>query len=124
MSVHAVITDSGFSLLVVTAFLWRLYMDSKESKKLVIAQKWEESELGFGFRPDGYSLHLTHEDRKAFVGEYWAAMPEKLPNIYSRPTIKRDGSACAEQIPVGIETYEKIRRSKNGIFIGRIDLCG
>lgn len=99
-------------------------MDSKESKIPVIAQKWEESELGFGIRPDGYSLHLTHEDRNAYVEEYWAAMPEKLPNTYSRPVTKRDGSACIEGIPVGIETYEIIRKSKNGIFVGRIDLCG
>jgi hypothetical protein len=33
----------------------------------VIAQDWEESEAGWGVRPDGFTLHLTREDRDTYV---------------------------------------------------------
>ena len=44
--------------------------------KPVIKQLWEESERGWGIRPDGYSLHLNNEDRKQFIKEYWALLPD------------------------------------------------
>ena len=49
----------------------------------VIVQKWEERELGWGSRPDGYSLHLTESDRKAYLREYWKRMPDETPDAYS-----------------------------------------
>jgi hypothetical protein len=36
-------------------------------KFLVIRQEWEESERGWGCRPDGYSLHLDKEDRNTYI---------------------------------------------------------
>jgi len=51
----------------------------------VICQKWEESERGWGQRPDGYSLHLTEEDRVAYIKAYWEVMPSDVPDEYSRP---------------------------------------
>lgn len=33
-------------------------------------QQWEESERGWGTRPDGYSLHLTEEDVPIFIGQF------------------------------------------------------
>ncbi len=56
------------------------------STQEVIVQKWEESEQGWGIRPDGYSLHLTEEDRKAFVTAYWATLPDEAPYCYSSPS--------------------------------------
>ncbi len=52
----------------------------------VICQKWEESELGWGVRPDGYSLHLSMDDRKSFIKAYWDSMPGQTPDEYSRPS--------------------------------------
>jgi hypothetical protein len=52
---------------------------------LVIVQKWEESERNWGVRPDGYSIHLTEADRKAYIKEYWDRMPNETPDEYSRP---------------------------------------
>ena len=52
----------------------------------VIVQKWEESERGWGVRPDGYSLHLTEADRKAFVQAHWDALPAEAPYAYTRPS--------------------------------------
>lgn len=78
----------------------------------VIVQKWEESEVGWSTRPDGFSLHLTETDRKAFVAEYWekqkAASPEP-PDEYSR----EDGTPYEAE--VDDKTYEQVKASKNGI---------
>lgn len=78
---------------------------------LVIAQKWEESELGWGTRPDGFSIHLSEEDRQKFVQNYWADMPQKLPDTYSRPV------GVAKEISVESELLLRVRESKNGIFV-------
>lgn len=51
----------------------------------VVCQAWEESEAGFGTRPDGYSLHLNTVSRDAFVKAYWDKMPKTPPNSYARP---------------------------------------
>lgn len=83
----------------------------KETKNIVIVQKWEESERGWGSRPDGYSLHLTEEHRVAYIKAYWDRMPDEPPDEYSRP----DGSLYEAEIP--IEVYEKVIASKNGIRI-------
>jgi hypothetical protein len=47
--------------------------------------EWEESELGWGTRPDGFSFHRTMEDALKFVDAYWAQMPDEAPSDYSRP---------------------------------------
>jgi hypothetical protein len=52
----------------------------------VIRQDWTESECGCGTRPDGYSLHLNEDDRKAYIEAYWAQMPNQVPDEYSRPS--------------------------------------
>lgn len=36
-------------------------------KHSVVCQEWEESEAGWGCRPDGASFHLTEEDRRIYV---------------------------------------------------------
>lgn len=52
----------------------------------VIVQKWEESELGWGVRPDGYTIHLSEPDRSSFIEDYWGNMPKGVPDEYSRPS--------------------------------------
>ena len=76
----------------------------------VVKQLWEESERGWGTRPDGYSLHLSEADRVAFVKDYWSKMPKEVPESYSRPY----GGPTV--VDVDVETYEKVRDSKNGIW--------
>lgn len=50
----------------------------------VIVQKWEESERGWGTRPDGYSIHRNEAERKTYCEEYWKRMPASAPDEYSR----------------------------------------
>lgn len=38
-----------------------------KNKYKVVCQPWVEYERGWGNRPDGYSLHLSEEDRNKFV---------------------------------------------------------
>ena len=75
---------------------------------------WEESEQGWGVRPDGYSLHRNSEDAKAFVNEYWDRMPNNVPEEYSRPVAF--GMSIAHTI-VSVEQviYNTVIESKNGV---------
>jgi hypothetical protein len=75
----------------------------------VICQKWEESEKGWGTRPDGYSLHLTETDRAAFVQAYWDSMPDEAPSEYERP------SGSPYECLVDAETFAAIAASVHGI---------
>ncbi|MFA6461851.1 MAG: hypothetical protein WCV90_06305 [Candidatus Woesearchaeota archaeon] len=78
-------------------------------EKLVVKQEWDESERGWGIRPDGYSLHLSVEDRQQFIKDYWGTMPDSVPDEYSRP------SGDPFWIKIDLETYHQIEESKNGI---------
>ncbi len=75
----------------------------------VICQKWEESEEGWGTRPDGYSLHLTDADMIQFIKEYWAKMPDEAPKEYSRP------AGTPYRCEVDDQTFEEVKKSKNGV---------
>lgn len=79
------------------------------AKKTVVCQKWEESERGWGTRPDGYSLHLTDADRKQFIQDYSDELPDEAPDEYSRP----DGTAYL--VDVDEKTYKNVKKSKNGL---------
>lgn len=76
----------------------------------LIVQKWEESERGWGTRPDGYSLHLCDEDRKAYIRDYWNSMPDEVPDEYSRP----DGLPYLWEADE--ETYALVAQTKNGTW--------
>lgn len=78
-------------------------------KNVVVVQKWEESERGWGTRPDGFSLHLNDADRQAFIKEYWDGMPPSAPDDYSRP----DGTYYKAE--VDDKTFTELKASKNGI---------
>ena len=74
----------------------------------VVVQKWEESELGWGVRPDGYSLHLSEAGRDAYINRYWESMPDSAPQEYERPC----GSPYLADVPE--EVAAKIRASNDG----------
>ena len=84
---------------------------SKKAAKLesVVYVSWEESERGWGTRPDGFSLHLTESDYRSFVKVYWAGMPDSVPHEYSRPA----GSPTKAHVSKNL--YEEINKSNNGI---------
>ncbi len=83
----------------------------------VVRLDWEESGRGWGIRPDGCSLHKTIEDSNKFVKEYWAGMPDEVPDEYSRPAF--GGQLYAFEVDA--KTYRKIMASKNGIRLWHLE---
>lgn len=75
----------------------------------VVCQEWEESERGWGCRPDGYTLHLTEQDRAAYVQAHWDSLPDgRAPSVYSRPR------GTPYEIDVDDETLAKVESSSRG----------
>lgn len=56
----------------------------------VVVQKWEESERGWGVRPDGYSVHFSEEDLAKYLADhkarYLKAYGDRVPDEYDRPS--------------------------------------
>lgn len=79
-------------------------------------QKWEESERGWGTRPDGYTLHSKQEDITKFITEMrareMAGQPDGyIPDEYSRPCGNPYEVEIADEKLVG-----KVKKSKNGVW--------
>ena len=50
----------------------------------VILQIWEESERGFGVRPDGCSLHINSEERNIYIKSIYDNRDSEVPTEYDR----------------------------------------
>ena len=68
---------------------------------------WEESEAGWGTRPDGCSLHETSEHYRSYERAYWAKMPDVVPDEYCISA----GELC--QVSVSPTLYERIKDCSN-----------
>lgn len=79
----------------------------------VVCQLWEESEAGWGCRPDGWTVHESEADRVAFVKEYWARQPAgPTPSEYTREC----GSPYLMDLDARSKLYEALKKSKNGVW--------
>ena len=84
--------------------------------RTVLVQDWEESERGFGVRPDGFTLHLTLEAHKAYVEAFWRRQKERLgestPDEYTR--------TCGSPKPIDVNEmiYKKLvkHKDKDGLW--------
>lgn len=89
-------------------------LEKKNIPVKVIIQAWEESESGWGTKPDGFSLHLNETDKNTYCDEFMTSQRERLgervPDIYERP-IDHDLSTCY----ISLEKMEILKKSKNGI---------
>ena len=78
----------------------------------VVCQKWEESEAGWGTRPDGYTLHVDREAATRWAKAFWKRQREVCgpgtPSEYSR----KDGEPY--ECPVDDELYEQIVAAGDG----------
>ncbi len=80
--------------------------------KLAYCQKWEESERGWGTRPDGYSLHASESDARKFLAAF-AKLQEAaykrsgghVPDEYSRP------SGTLYECPVSDKIYAALLKA-------------
>ncbi len=76
----------------------------------VFVQLWEESERGWGARPDGFSLHLSQDHRDKYIKEYWDGMPPSAPDEYSRPL----GNPYTVTLRGDSQLYKTLAKSKCG----------
>lgn len=64
----------------------------KTEKFSVLCQEWEESERGWGCRPDGVSIHFNEDDAKQFAKNFWKRQKEicgsSAPSEYTRESGK------------------------------------
>ena len=77
------------------------------SKTLLVCQKWEESERGWGVRPDGFSLHVDQTELSRYLREYTKDRTGPAPDEYDRPCGKP--YLCV----VDDETFERIQEKKS-----------
>jgi hypothetical protein len=83
------------------------------NKVPVVCQLWEESEAGWGCRPDGWTVHRTEADRVAFVKEYWDRQPKgPAPDEYTRTC----GNPFLMDLNENDKLYEALIKSKNGVW--------
>ena len=70
----------------------------------VYVQNWEESERGWGARPDGFTVHVTREQRDEYVRWYneYVNDGDEVPDEYTRP----DGEPFL--VKVSPELFDKI----------------
>lgn len=76
----------------------------ESGRNSVICQKWEESERGWGTRPDGFSLHVSVQALESFLRQVYAARAEvaAVPDEYDRP----DGTPY--EVQVSEEVYNDL----------------
>lgn len=90
----------------------------------VICQKWEESERGWGRRPDGFSLHISYDALRRYIKTYWDGMPDVAPDEYSCP----DGTAypvgVSDEVYQAVQSGDGIRYSSNTNYPGSAGLEG
>lgn len=91
----------------------------KEEKTFtIVVQKWEESEAGWGCRPDGWTMHLNVEAHAKYMKDFSDrqaadyAKTRTVPAEYTRP----DGNAYP--MDVDEETYEKVKAAKGKYIWG------
>jgi hypothetical protein len=78
----------------------------------VLCQCWEESERGWGTRPEGFSLHKDEEALKRYIDKHWETYPKDyVPDEYERPC----GKAYSVNVP---EQLYQIIAMYNGIPFG------
>ncbi len=52
--------------------------------KIVVLQLWEESERGWGVRPDGCTLHINILECENYIKSIYKDREEEVPKEYSR----------------------------------------
>ena len=84
----------------------------------IVVQKWEETERGWGCRPDGWTMHLNVAAHAAYLkareAEHKAdyARTGVVPDEYTRP------SGTAYPMDVDEATYNKIAAAPNQTIWG------
>ncbi len=83
----------------------------------VLCQLWEESEAGWGVRPDGYSLHKTQEDVKAYIEDHSKFLVKlygnTAPHEYDRPSGKPYPCEVSQEVYGSIKGHGQRSNDRN-----------
>jgi len=77
----------------------------------VLVMQWEESECGWGVRPDGWTMHFDKESLDLYCASFWAQQRaghtgQFAPDVYTREAGK------PFELEVDAEIYEKVKANK------------
>jgi len=101
--------------IVDTCPIGKWYVDLQRAAKadlptgplLVVCQDWEEHERGWGVRSDGFTLHISSDERTRYVKAYHA----KYNNKPSAPDEYTTTSGKPRLVEVAEDTYLKVKHS-------------
>ncbi len=91
--------------------------EEKETvRHTVVCQRWSESERGVGQRRTGWSLHLSVQDRKQYVDNWYDEQPDwnglaAAPDLYEFP------HGAPFPLDVTAEGFEEVKRSSGGLRV-------
>lgn len=85
--------------------------EATPSRTKVIVQRWEESEAGWGTRPDGVSIHLTELDRIAFCERHWVEENKRSNGVTPEEYSRENGKPFT--VEVGPNLLNQLANSKD-----------
>jgi len=84
--------------------------------KSLYLQYWEESERGWGVRPDGCSLHLTKDDCKSYIQKtYESRDSDVVPHEYDRIVGEPIEALVSDEIFNEVSKSGSIRLMQNSL---------
>lgn len=94
-------------------------MGQRETQKTVFIQNWEESERGWGTRPDGFTVHTSFQQLTDYVSWY----NKTFNNLSEAPDEYTRTSGKPIEVEVSKELFEKIEQHAARKHEGRTVNC-
>lgn len=85
-----------------------------------IGQQWEESEAGWGNRPDGYTLHVDKDAHKTFLDADTKKKEEDFKKTGVVPECYTRTSGAPFEVQLDDKTLEELKASKTGSVWGAV----
>lgn len=79
----------------------------------VILQLWEESERGWGTRPDGCSIHIDLKNQKEYIKKFYEDRSGDVPDVYERVVGDPIEAFIDDKLYVIIERDKTVRLFEN-----------
>lgn len=79
----------------------------------VILQLWEESERGWGTRPDGCSIHVDLKNQKQYIKDCYEDRGDDVPNVYERVVGDPIDAFVDDRLMMIIEKEKNVRLFEN-----------
>ena len=87
--------------------------------------EWEESERGWGCRPDGCSIHNSQEEALRYINEYNSRLPkDHVPDEYSRPCGDPVGIRIPNELHEELQKKQSIRYWRSSSLTKSVDATG